>query len=100
MVDSITNNNDSTHSKYEIRREKNCYQDNSHGGGQIKDYKIGVCSVSTTHLAFRNKNKHWLIRMMSTYKLLLQWVSTTMVSFSLVGVNFCRFAKTEMFVEI
>ena len=28
--------------------------------GQIKDYKIGICSFSTKHTALRRKSKNWL----------------------------------------
>ena len=30
--------------------------------GQIKDYKIGICSFSAKHAALRRKSKDWLAR--------------------------------------
>ena len=49
--------------------------------GQTKDYKIGICSFSTKHIALRRKSKDWLARNqdivsewsdMSTHRLLFQ----------------------------
>ena len=30
--------------------------------GQSKDYKIGMCCISTKHAALRRKSKNWLAR--------------------------------------
>jgi hypothetical protein len=30
--------------------------------GQTKDYKIGICCISTKHAALRRKSKDWLAR--------------------------------------
>ena len=30
--------------------------------GQTKDYKIGICSFSTKHIALRRKSKDWMSR--------------------------------------
>jgi hypothetical protein len=32
------------------------------GLGQTKDYKIGICCLSTKHAALRGKSKEWLTR--------------------------------------
>ena len=33
-----------------------------HQSGQTKDYKIGICCLSTKYSALRSKNKDWLAR--------------------------------------
>ena len=33
-----------------------------HQSGQTKDYKIGICCLSTKHAALRRKNKDWFVR--------------------------------------
>jgi hypothetical protein len=61
--------------------------------GQIKDYKIGICSFSAKHAALRRKSKDWLARNqdnvsewgdMSMRGLLLQWDSTILIQLSVL----------------
>ena len=61
--------------------------------GQIKDYKIGICSFSTKHAALRRKSKDWLARNqdnvsewsdMSMRGLLLQWDSTILIQLNVL----------------
>jgi hypothetical protein len=60
---------------------------------QTKDYKIGICSLSTRHAALLGKSKDWLSRNqdnvsvcddMSIRGLLLQWASTKQIQLSLL----------------
>jgi hypothetical protein len=58
--------------------------------GQTKDYKIGICCLSTRHAALLGKSKDWLSRNqdvsvwddMSIRGLLLQWASTKQIQLS------------------
>ena len=61
--------------------------------GQIKDYKIGICSFSAKHAALRRKSKDWLARNqdnvsewgdMSMRGLLLQWDSTILIQLNVL----------------
>ena len=41
---------------------KTVYRGFEHQSGQTKDYKIGICSLSTKHAASRRKSEFWLAR--------------------------------------
>jgi len=61
--------------------------------GQAKDYKIGICCLSTKHAALSSKSKDWLARNqnnvsewgdMSIHGLLFQWGSTITIQLSML----------------
>jgi hypothetical protein len=59
---------------------------------QTKDYKIGICRISSKHVALRRKSKDWLAQNqnnvsewsdMSTHGL-FQWASTIKIQLSVL----------------
>jgi hypothetical protein len=57
--------------------------------GQTKDYKIGICCLSTKRAALRSKSKNWLAQNqdyvwndMAICRLLFQWASTIKIQLS------------------
>ena len=50
-----------------------------HRSGQTKDYKIGICCLSTKHAALTSKSKDWLARNQNNVS---EWSDMSIVSVS------------------